>query len=58
MLSSAMNGPNPARPFGGSGERCKVGDGDVSDATLSPEYMFDLPITQESIAVAFYSISW
>lgn len=53
MLSSAINGLNPARPLGGSGERCNVGEGDVRDAMLSREYMLLLPITQDSIAVAF-----
>lgn len=54
MLSSAMNGLNPARPFGGSGERCNVGEGDVSDAMFSREYMLLLPITHDSMAVAFF----
>ena len=57
MLSSAMNGANPANPFGGSGERCNVGDGDVRFAILSREYMLDLPMTHDSMAVAFYNVS-
>lgn len=52
-----MNGANPANPFGGSGERCKVGDGDVRFAILSREYMLDLPMTHDSMAVAFYNVS-
>ena len=52
-----MNGANPANPFGGSGERCNVGDGDVRFAILSREYMLDLPMTHDSMAVAFYNVS-